>query len=421
VRKNKRTYLNNCLLGSLILGLSLWLPACDDGGEKTPDLDTGTPGQAYPLTLSRDTAWLNTGLQFVPGNIFHITAGEEATGEIQTLEDDPIPMFGHGGLIGRIGLKGRPFPIGMDYRVAGNSLNIDEELFLGWNDRDFTPPADPEAARKDLEVKVLVEATNGAPLLAPADGIWAANAQPNFNWDEINDAAQYKLEVSQFPDFRMLEISNTSTVTTFNLVSVGVSTPTIGGTNTSDNQVTLPEGVHYWRVRAQLNTGRTLAPSYGWTDWSLTFHYGVELGLIAPTAPIILKPEAGDILLEGETAIFEFTSPPDPSGLVWRYRQVKTACGESPSINSDDPESGEPSSWQVFPGTMEVADPTQSPQYYAYFTSPVLDRGEWLFRVETRDGADAAASRVASTDLQASVGCEEYPEPITGGYPGGVT
>ncbi|MCX5859640.1 MAG: hypothetical protein NT056_07055, partial [Proteobacteria bacterium] len=141
----------------------------------------------------------------------------------------------------------------------------------------------------------------------------------------------------------------------------------------------------------------------------------------APTAPTILKPEAGDVLLEGETAIFEFTSPPDPSGLVWRYRNTKSACGETPSINSDDPASGEPTPWQAYQGTLDVPDPTKSPQYYAYFATPVLTRGEWLFRVETRDGADAAASRVASTDLSASVGCEEYPEPITGGYPAGVT
>lgn len=405
------------LLGGLILGISLGFPACGgDSNNSGTDVDAGTPGQAYSLTLSRDAAWLNTGLKFVQGNVFHITAGEKATGEILTLENDPIPMFGHEGLIGRVGQKGRPFPIGMDYQVAGNSLNTGEYLYLGWNDRDFTG-----TEREDLEVTVEVKSTNGAPLLAPADGIWAANAQPNFNWDEINDAAQYKLEVSQFPDFRMLEISNTSTVTTFNLVSVGVSTPTIGGTNSQQNQVTLPEGVHYWRVRAQLNTGRTLAPSYGWTDWSLTYHYGVELGLTAPTAPTILKPEAGDVLLEGEAVIFEFTSPPDPSGLVWRYRNTKSACGETPSINSDDPASGEPTPWQAYQGALDVPDPTKAPQYYAYFTTPVLTRGEWLFRVETRDGADPDASRVASTDLSASVGCEEYAEPITGGYPGGVT
>jgi hypothetical protein len=422
LRKNIKTFLNKyCLPGGLILGLSLWLPACDGGDNKDSEPDTGTPGQTYTLTLSRDTAWVNTGLKFAPGSIFHITAGEKARGEILTQEEDPIPMSGHGSLIGRVGQAGRPFPVGMEYRVAGNSLNVEETLYLGWNDRDFDPPADSGNAREDLEVKIQVIYTDGAPLLAPADGIWAANTQPNFNWDEINDAAQYKLEVSQFPDFRLLEISNTSTVTTFNLVSVGVSTPSIGGTNTSDTSVTLPEGVHYWRVRAQLNTGRTLAPSYGWTDWSNTFHYGVELGVLAPTAPTILEPKAGDTFTEGETRIFEFTSPPDPSGLVWKHRQVKTACGESPSINSEDPESGEPSPWQVFQGSLDVADPTKSPQYYGYFTSPVLTRGEWLFRVETRDGADAGASRVASTDLQASVGCEEFPEPTTGGYPGGVT
>ena len=422
MKRNIKTFLKKyCLPGSLILGLSLWLPACDDGDGNNSGLDFGTPGMTYTFVLPAETAWFNTGLRSVPGNVFQITAGEEARGEILTGEDDPLPMSGHGSLIGRVGKKGRPFPVGMDYRVSGSSLVVDEELFLGWNDRDFTPPADPESARKDLEVKVRVEATDGTPLLAPADGIWAANTQPNFNWDEVNDAAQYKLEVSQFPDFRMLEISNTSTVTSFNLVSVGVSTTQLPGTSTQDTQVTLPEGVHYWRVRVQLNTGRTLAPSYGWTDWSLTFRYGVELGLTAPTAPTILEPKVGDILLEGETVLFEFTAPPDPSGLVWRYRRVLAACGETPSINSDDPESGEPSPWQVFPGTLDVPDPTQSPQYYGYFTTPVLDRGEWLFRVETRDGADSDASRAAATDLQASVGCEEYPEPITGGYPGGVT
>ena len=102
----------------MILGLSLWLPACDDGGNKDSEPDTGTPGQTYTLTLSRDTAWVNTGLEFAPGSIFHITAGEKARGEILTKEEDPIPMSGHGSLIGRVGQAGRPFPIGMEYRVA---------------------------------------------------------------------------------------------------------------------------------------------------------------------------------------------------------------------------------------------------------------------------------------------------------------
>jgi hypothetical protein len=408
VKDKAGTYLKRyCLLGGLILGFSFWLSACDGGKSNSgTEVDNETAGLAYTLTLSRDVAWLDTDLKFVQANIFDITAGEKAQGELETVENDPIPMSGHGSLIGRVGQQGRPFPIGMGYQVAGNSLNTGEFLYLGWNDWDFS-----STEREDLEVQVEVKSTNASPLLAPADGIWSTNTQPNFNWDEINDAAQYKLEASQFPDFRILELSNTTTVTSFNLLDVGVSTSDITGTQ--QNQTTLTEGIHYWRVRAQLNTGRTLAPSYGWTDWSLTFKYGVELSS-SPTSPVVILPKVGVNLSEGEPAVFEFTSEPDPSGVVWRYRQVKDACGESPSINSNDPASGDPIPWQVFSGILDLPDPTEPPQPYAYFTSPALTRGEWLFRIEVRDGADSQAERVNYTDYQASVGCEEYPGPTTG-------
>ena len=405
--KKNNTYIRKFWLEVLVLSLAFFGPACDGGKNNSgTDVDHGTPGLTYTLTLSREVAWFNTDLQFVQANIFDITAGEKARGELETVENDPIPMSGHGSLIGRVGQQGRPFPIGTGYQVAGNSLNTGEFLYLGWNDWDFS-----STEREDLEVQVEVKSTNASPLLAPADGIWSTNTQPNFNWDEINDAAQYKLEASQFPDFRILELSNTTTVTSFNLLDVGVTTNPIGGTQ--QNQTTLTEGIHYWRVRAQLNTGRTLAPSYGWTDWSLIFRYGVELST-SPTSPVVILPKVGVNLPEGEPAVFEFTSAPDPSGVVWSYRHVKGACGESPSLNSNDPASGDPIPWQVFSGILDLPDPTKPPQPYAYFTSPALTRGEWLFRIEVRDGADSTAQRTNHTDYQASVGCEEYPGPTTG-------
>ena len=105
MKQNIKTFLKEyCLLGGLILGFSFWLSACDGGKSNSgTDVDHGTAGLTYTLTLSRDVAWFNTDLQFVQANIFDITAGEKARGELETVENDPIPMSGHGSLIGRVG------------------------------------------------------------------------------------------------------------------------------------------------------------------------------------------------------------------------------------------------------------------------------------------------------------------------------
>ena len=298
---------------------------------------------------------------------------------------------------------------------------------MGWNDRDFIFPEDSEGEWEDLEVSLEVDTSTAAPLLSPIDGMWSDDQNPLFNWDEIDDVYQYKIEVSRYPDFRILEVSNTTSFTSVSFVEIAY--PGIPGTDQEQQEeVQLDEGVYYWRVRAQLNTGRTLAPNFGWTDWSLIFRYGVELRS-APADPVIVRPGSGMDLDEGDVVNFEFTVDPDPSGVLWRYRQMKGACGSEPEIDPDDPASGEPTDWKVFPSVIEDPNPTKEPQQYAYFVSPDLARGEWLIRVEVRDGDDFEAERVSGTDFRASIGCEEYPDEVTdettnagdGEFPGPAT
>ena len=405
VRKQTWIVLISLLVAGVVSG------GCGDGNGSDPDPETGSAGRSLAVTLPAESAWVSTGYTFYPREVLRVAAGERALGADGVVENDPLPYVAHRRLLGRIGERGRPFPIGRDYRVSGNSLNAGEYFYVGWNDRDFLPPGDTEEEWAGLDIQIEISSTDGAPLLSPIDGMWSDDQNPLFNWDEIDDVYQYKIEVSRYPDFRILEVSNTTSFTSVSFVEIAY--PGIPGTDQEQQEeVQLDEGVYYWRVRAQLNTGRTLAPNFGWTDWSLVFRYGVELGS-SPEPPEIMSPESGVDLEEGEPVLFEFTQQPDPSGVLWRYRNVKGACGSEPTIDPDDPASGDPTGWMVFPCVIEAPNPTDEPPYYAYFDSPELDRGEWFFRVEVRDGDDFDEERVSGTDFRASIGCEEYPGEVT--------
>jgi hypothetical protein len=377
----------------LIILLFLVLTGCGKDGDENKNVGP----VEYNFILTENTSWLNTGIKLQRGKVVTISTNEErAIGSPVVDPDDPIPFFGHRGLIGKIGEKGLPFIIGMRYTFLTNTLMEGENLFIGWNDKDFEERE--EGFPSEISVTVKIEDTDAPPLISPIDGIWVNTATPVFEWEDLDNAVQYVLEVSLFPDFRIIETSVSVTTSYVNLTVPSVQAPT----PSPQPQVQLQEGTHYWRVRAQVNVGRSLSPILQWTKWSPPYRLGVELGA-SPSAPTFLSPVTPTGISEGEKVFFEFKTNMDPSYTFWRWRAVTTACGETPQIDPDDPTSGNPTPWMVLQTVLSSNNPTEPPYYYGYFTSPELTRGEWLIRVELKD----MNGSTSYSDMNLSIGCAE--------------
>ncbi len=366
----------------------------DDGSENKPIIEE------YTFVLTEYVAWLNTGIVLKEGKVITITTSEEkAIGSPIVDFDDPIPFFGHRGLIGKVGEDGLPFIIGMKYVFLTNTLMDGENLFIGWNDKKFEERE--EGFPKEITVSVKIEDTDAPPLISPIDGIWVDTTMPVFEWEDLPNAVQYVLEISRFHDFRIIETSVTVTTSYVNLtVPVGTVSPE------QQPQVQLAEGVHYWRVRAQVNVGRPLSPILEWTSWSPPYRVGVELGA-PPAQPVFLSPAQDFSFKEDEEVLFEFKTPFDPSYVFWRWRAVTTACGETPQIDPEDPTSGNPTPWMVLQTVLSSNNPTEPPFLYGSFRSPSLTRGEWLIRVELKDMME---NTISYSDRVFSVGCMEEEE-----------
>lgn len=379
------------LLGILFLSSVLWC------GEDNTSKEEKATVQEFIFTLSKDVGWMNTGISMERGNVVTITSEESAIGSPVVDPDDPIPFFGHRGLIGKIGEDGLPFIIGKEYRFLTNTIMEGETLFIGWNDKDFEDME--EGFPESLDVHIKIEPTSAPPLISPIDGIWVDTTTPVFEWEDLDNAVQYVLEISFFPDFRIIEQSVTVASSYVNL-AIGVPSPQPGQDQPT---VQLSERLHYWRVRAQINVGRALAPILEWTSWSPAYKLGVELGT-PPSQPIIISPSEDFTFTEDEQVMFEFKVPPDPSYIFWRWRAVTVQCGETPQIDPEDPNSGNPSPWMIFQQTLQSNDPTEPPYMYGYFTTSPLLRGEWLVRVEVKDMVETS---ITYTERIFSVGCEE--------------
>jgi len=123
-----------------------------------------------------------------------------------------------------------------------------------------------------------------------------------------------------------------------------------------------------------------------------------------PSAPVVLRPQGAINISTGSSLFVEFIESPDPSGVVWRYWLKQADCGGTPQIDTtqDKPRAG----WSVFSGTYEVYDPNTPPQLYSAFDTGSLSKGNWLLRIEVRDGSDSDGTNSSFTDLDINAGCE---------------
>lgn len=392
--------------------------------------DAAGPADAYPQTISAkltaDVAWANTGVKLRPHQRIRITPAaaslEDALGRDEADFSAPVPTAGAFGLLARFGEKGLPVPVGEGVELQAGSTEWGEYLFVGRNGApsDFAQPQTTEATEDvtavantvldaiDLEIELT--ATDGPALLAPVPGFFTANASPTFDWDDVEDAFKYVFELSRFPDFRdqvlSVELSTGSSLSLANLSAEQNNSgqPTIPGQN--NPAATLSEGVYFWRVRAQQNIGRTIAPEFVWTDHSPVGTFGIETRATV-TAPRILSPVGASRFATGAPVLLEFTATPDASGLFWRYRGYTGACGTT--LDTATSQEVVVSPWFVFRKEYVSNFIGEVPRRYAAATLDALDTGEHLYEIEVIDGADGrilSAARTGRANVAFSVGCQ---------------
>ncbi len=408
-RRNERNHLegakgvNSALPSTISITCALSLLSLFLNCNNVSSNGEGTQPVVKELLLSSSLVWVNSGVTVEAGKRIKISAGREALGLPEVFNTDPVPLFGHGGLIGKIGNGGFPFAIGTYKEIQGNSHNHGEVLYIGRNDSTDVSSYDIQYTPVDFSVRIEIIDTDAPGLISPRDNAWSQNTLPTFDWDDVDDAILYTVELSNFPDFRLIEQSLTTT-TSYAQTATQVTLPVPGQEQQQPPTFQpLPEGLYYWRVRAQFNAGRSLSPDFDWTDWSVIYVYGVELGT-PPSAPVLLRPSGTVEVSEGSSLFVEFIESPDPSGVVWRYWLKSTECGGTPQIDTtqDKPAVG----WRIFSGNYELYDPNRPPQLYSAFDTGPLQKGNWLLRIEVRDGSDPDGANSSSTDLNINVGCE---------------
>ncbi len=415
-----------------LMAAALVLGGCAREEGSGTETTTGQGPTPETLTLDErtvrvpvDTIWMNSGIVLRMGERIELTArtdtGNPTAGSPIADDSAPLPTYGSDGLIGRIGENGFPFAINGEFDLQGSSLTAGEPLFLGRNTAppqpflsEITTDAPGAATAQTLaaeeividydpepyEVDVRIRISDAPALLTPIDTFFESDGNPIFDWDEIDNASQYNLDISSFPDFRSVIFSiNVGTT------SINTATLTVDPTNpTAPVTPNLSEGLYYWRVRAQVNAGRILNPNLTWTERSIPFRLGVETEAQLP-APRLLTPDGPVVVNIGSVVPFEVLATPDASGLQWRYRFFDGSCGEviDPS-GSAIARLGSP--WMVFQQTFQSNRIEEPQKMYGAFVSPVLEEGEWLLRVETRDGLDNSGDRIGVLDYEFTAGCQ---------------
>ena len=379
----------------------------------------------YQVTVPGNMTWVRTDIIMDPGVRVKITASDPnlALGDPIGRRFDPVKMFGHGGLIAKIGENGVPFPVGASKEIQGSSLTTGKYLYLGRNITlampsgatesvmdVYTPATDvtevePVATIKSflqpLDVVLEVKHTDAPSPLAPVDNFWLEDQSPTFDWDDVDNAVQYIFEVSEFPDFRSVFLSINSINSSVNTATLNNTQQIIPNPN-NEEQAVFVEGVYYWRVRAQLNVGRTLAPEFKWSERSVVWKFGIEQKL-AIDPPEILNPKPDEEFAEGSNVLIDFLAPPDGSGLLWRIKFFHAECGKV--INTDEVPPEKVLLWRVFQTTIDSDVINQPPRNYGYYLASSLDRGEWVFMIQLRDGADSKGERISSSTVHITVGC----------------
>lgn len=373
--------------------------------------------ESVVITVPPDQRWVPTGIVLTRGFRIRIegrdTLGSPPLGSPYADFEAPISTYGPDGLIGRVGETGIPFPAAPGYELDASSLNEGRMLYVGRNipPQGITTPTTPPGVTYEVitlpydplpyTVRITVKPSNSPALLAPIDRFFDSNPNPVFEWDQLNNAAQYLLEISDFPDFRRIIFNLNVNTTSANTGLLGISFP---NPNTVAQGPNLQEGVYYWRVKAQVNQGRLFSPDLIWSDYSVPFQLGVETESPLPP-PLLLNPSTSSLRIAADQVLpVEFLARPDASGIYWRFQAYYGTCGET--ITADDPgRLRYITPWQVFQKQFQRNRINEPPLLYAFFLTPFLTQGNWVIRIATRDGIDDRETRLGVLDLRIRAGC----------------
>ena len=408
--------------------LLLLIPAsnCSSGNDQNSSNSTAqkidckedNPNILKYITIAPEKVWTNTGITLKKGYDIIIEVDDEKTfGEEEVDFSNPVPFAGKKAIIFKIGEDGNPQPVGQKAYITAGAEDENKNLFLGWNTREpLIKQVKNEKGEEVKEkpqpitatVKIFIPETDKivrrVALYAPRNNFWTNETNPRFYWDPQDNAIRYIFQISDYPDFRRVvetvEIS----------ASGGQVNPvsTIGG-GAGQVQFNLQEGIYWWRVIAQINLGRSLNPVPVWTCWAHPFRLGVELGT-PPQPAEIISPKKEDVFKVGSTINFEFTVPDDPSFVFWRIRHVVSECDQQPSINPNDPNSGNPTPWHVFQKRLGEGSLKELQKLIASYKYENLERGNHLFRIEVKDSSDTTGVSIRTTDYRTSVECEKTQE-----------
>lgn len=376
------------------------------------------------ITLTSDKTWFDTEITLKRGDDVIIETDDERTyGKTEIDPTNPVIFAGSEAIIYKIGGDGVPQLVGNQVKISAGKDSENKNLFVGWNtSKPLVKKVKDEQGNEKIEkpepitvtIKVFSSKSSlsirRVPLYAPVNNFWTDETNPRFYWEPFDNAVRYIFQISDFPDFRRI-IQNVEIQ-----ASGGQANPVsvIGGGTSQDVQFNLQEGIYWWRVRAQVNLGRPLNPVLTWTCWSYTNRLGVELGT-PPAPPNFLSPTTLDVFKAGDTVKFEFTVEDDPSFVFWRMRHVFSECDQQPSINPNDPNSGNPTPWNIFRQKLGEGNIIQTPQLIGSYTYKNIETGNHLFRVEVRDGNSQSDINIRSSDFRISVGCEKQEETQQGG------
>ncbi len=379
------------------------------------DCSENSPAVVKKIEIPPDRTWVNSGITLKKGYEIVIEVEDERTfGKEEVSFSNPVVFAGKNAIIFKIGEKGVPQPVGRKFSFVAGSEHENKDVLLGWNS------IEPVIAKRVTEtgdviiekpesitavIKVFLPLSDKLPrrpvLYAPVDNFWTDETNPRFYWDPIDNAIRYIFQISDYPDFRRVvqNIEISASGGQANPVSV------IGGGASQEVQFNLREGIYWWRVIAQVNVGRALNPIPVWTCWSHPFRLGVELGT-PPQPPNFVSPTTADVFKPGDSVTFEFVVNDDPSFVFWRWRHVYSDCDQQPSINPNDPNSGNPTPWHIGRVKLGEGNIKDLPKIIGSFTYRNIETGNHLFRVEVRDGQDIQEIAIRSRDFRLSVGCE---------------
>ncbi|MFC2058568.1 hypothetical protein ACFLTS_02855 [Chloroflexota bacterium] len=135
-------------------------------------------------------------------------------------------------------------------------------------------------------------------LVSPIDGALINDANPTLDWGDVDDPSgvTYNLLVADNPGFVGPELDETGIADSFFDVLVG-----------------LPDGTHYWKVKAVDGAGN---PSVSSVIWSFT------IDVTSPSTPDLVSPADG-VFTKNSTPALDWSNVSDPSGVTYNL-QVAT-------------------------------------------------------------------------------------------------